>query len=67
MLQLALRCTAAAPEQRPKIGQVVRVIDEVRAASAGGGEVSPSHESFDSISDSPSVSEDAAAAGAASQ
>ncbi|OAY82135.1 putative leucine-rich repeat receptor-like protein kinase [Ananas comosus] len=65
--ELALRCTAAAPEQRPKIGQVVRVIDEVRAASAGGGEVSPSHESFDSISDSPSVSEDAAAAGAASQ
>ncbi|KAJ1282745.1 hypothetical protein BS78_03G075200 [Paspalum vaginatum] len=56
MLQLALSCAAAAPEQRPKIGYVVKMIDEVRAC----GEASPSHESVDEssgVSDSPAVSE----------
>ncbi|CAL4957961.1 unnamed protein product [Urochloa decumbens] len=58
MLQLALSCAAAAPEQRPKIGYVVKMIDEVRAC---GEEASPSHEeSIDEssgVSDSPAVSE----------
>ncbi|KAL6847852.1 hypothetical protein ACP4OV_021980 [Aristida adscensionis] len=58
MLQLALSCAAAAPEQRPKIGYVVRMIDEIRAC----GEASPSHESLSmdessAVSDSPAVSE----------
>jgi hypothetical protein len=58
MLQLALSCAAAAPEQRPKIGYVVKMIDEVRAC---GVEASPSHESSldesSGVSDSPAVSE----------
>ncbi|KAL6626685.1 hypothetical protein ACP70R_030411 [Stipagrostis hirtigluma subsp. patula] len=56
MLQLALSCAAAAPDQRPKIGYVVKMIDEIRAC----GEASPSHESMDEssgVSDSPAVSE----------
>ncbi|TVU22068.1 hypothetical protein EJB05_31745, partial [Eragrostis curvula] len=56
MLQLALSCAAAAPDQRPKIGYVVKMIDEIRAC----GEASPSHESVDEssgVSDSPAVSE----------
>jgi hypothetical protein len=57
MLQLALSCAAAAAEQRPKIGYVVKMIDEVRAC----GEASPSQdESVDEssgVSDSPAVSE----------
>jgi serine/threonine protein kinase len=56
MLQLALSCAAAAPDQRPKIGYVVKMIDEIRAC----GEASPSHESADEssgVSDSPAVSE----------
>ncbi|XP_073000217.1 probable leucine-rich repeat receptor-like protein kinase At1g68400 [Typha latifolia] len=60
MLQIAMGCTAASPDQRPKIAHVVKMIDEIRAG--GTGEMSPSHESFDSVSDSPSVSEDAGAA-----
>ncbi|CAO2180794.1 unnamed protein product [Urochloa humidicola] len=58
MLQLALSCAAAAPDQRPKIGYVVKMIDEVRAC---GEEEAPSHdESVDEssgVSDSPAVSE----------
>jgi serine/threonine protein kinase len=56
MLQLALSCAAAAPDQRPKIGHVVKMIDEVRAC----GEASSSHESVDEssgVSDSPTASE----------
>lgn len=56
MLQLALSCASAAPDQRPKIGYVVKLIDEIRAC----GEASPSHESMDEssgVSDSPTVSE----------
>ncbi|XP_010916433.1 probable leucine-rich repeat receptor-like protein kinase At1g68400 [Elaeis guineensis] len=62
-LQIAMGCTATSPDQRPRIGHVVKMIEEIR------GEVSPSLESFDSVSDSPSASEDASAttAGVASQ
>ncbi|XP_008806039.2 probable leucine-rich repeat receptor-like protein kinase At1g68400 [Phoenix dactylifera] len=55
MLQIALRCTATASDQRPRIDHVVKMIEEIR------GEVSPSLESFDSVTDSPSTSEDASA------
>ncbi|KAK1298861.1 putative leucine-rich repeat receptor-like protein kinase [Acorus calamus] len=55
MLQIALACASVSPDQRPKMSHVVRMIDEIR-----GEQMSPSHESFDSVSDSPSnVSEDA--------
>lgn len=51
LLQVAMTCTSAAPDQRPKMNHVVKMIEEIR-----GVEVSPSHEALDS--DSPSVSED---------
>ncbi|CAM0879051.1 unnamed protein product [Alopecurus aequalis] len=62
MLQLALSCAAAEPGQRPKVGHVVRMVDEVRAASSSvGGASSPSRESSmdesSGVSDSPAVSE----------
>lgn len=53
LLQIAMACTSASPDQRPKMGHIVKMIDEIR-----GVEVSPSHETFDSVSNSPSVSED---------
>lgn len=53
LLQIAMACASPAPDQRPKMGHVVKMIEEIR-----GVEVSPSHESFDSVSDSPSMSDD---------
>ncbi|KAJ3694434.1 hypothetical protein LUZ60_009914 [Juncus effusus] len=59
LLQIAISCTTVVPDQRPKMSHVFKMIDEIRA-SGSNGEFSPSHESFDSVSDSPSiVSEDA--------
>ncbi|KAE8668229.1 putative leucine-rich repeat receptor-like protein kinase [Hibiscus syriacus] len=61
LLQIAMACTSASPDQRPKIGHVVKMIDEIR-----GVEVSPCHdEAADSVSDSPYLSE--ATCGAVSQ
>eukprot|EP01018_Ginkgo_biloba_P028278 Gb_00402 [translate_table: standard] len=52
MLQIAMVCVSVSPEQRPKMSHVVKMIEDIR------GEQSPTHESFDSLSQSPSVSED---------
>ncbi|KAD7478841.1 hypothetical protein R6Q59_005349 [Mikania micrantha] len=53
LLQIAMSCTAVAPNQRPTMGYVLKMIEEIR-----GVEVSPSHDMLDSVSDSPSVSDD---------
>ncbi|KAL0446856.1 UNVERIFIED_CONTAM: putative leucine-rich repeat receptor-like protein kinase [Sesamum latifolium] len=53
LLQIGMACAQASPDQRPKMNYVVKMIDELR-----GVEVSPSHETLDSVSDSPAVSED---------
>ncbi|KAL3501753.1 hypothetical protein ACH5RR_036202 [Cinchona calisaya] len=59
LLQIAMVCSTASPDQRPKMNYVVKMIEELR-----GVEVSPSHETTaDSVSDSPSVSEDACGVG----
>ncbi|GLT91836.1 hypothetical protein SLE2022_097070 [Rubroshorea leprosula] len=60
LLQIAMACSAAAPDQRPKMSHVVKMIEDIR-----GVEVSPCHDGFDSVSDSPCLSEDTC--GAASQ
>ncbi|KAF4360794.1 hypothetical protein F8388_015117, partial [Cannabis sativa] len=52
LLQVAMTCTTSNPDQRPRMSQVVKMIDEIR-----GAEVSPSHDVVDSVSESPSVSE----------
>lgn len=51
LLQIAMACTSASSDQRPRMSQVLKMIAEIR-----GVEVSPSHDNFDS--ESPSVSED---------
>ncbi|XP_057961697.1 probable leucine-rich repeat receptor-like protein kinase At1g68400 [Malania oleifera] len=55
LLQVAMTCTSASPDQRPKMSHVVKMIEDIR-----GVEVSPCYETFDS--ESPSVSEDAGGA-----
>ncbi|GAB2226614.1 hypothetical protein Droror1_Dr00022427 [Drosera rotundifolia] len=53
LLQIAMACASPSPDQRPKMNQVIKLIDEIR-----GAEVSPSHDNTTFDSDSPSVSED---------
>ncbi|XP_042418668.1 probable leucine-rich repeat receptor-like protein kinase At1g68400 [Zingiber officinale] len=66
MLQIAMSCTASAPDQRPKIVNVVKMIEDICSgggggsgggSGGGGADLSPSHDSFDSVSDSPSGSD----------
>ncbi|KDP29449.1 hypothetical protein JCGZ_18370 [Jatropha curcas] len=53
LLQIAMTCTSPPPDQRPRMNHVVKMIEDIR-----GVEVSPCHETFDSVSDSPCMSED---------
>ncbi|CAN0870303.1 Probable leucine-rich repeat receptor-like protein kinase At1g68400 [Linum grandiflorum] len=52
LLQIAMVCSSPAPDQRPKMGQVVKMIEELRGVVVD--QVSPG---FESLSDSPSLSE----------
>lgn len=53
LLQIAMSCTSPSAEQRPKISQVLKMIEDIR-----GVDDSPSHDNLESVSDSPSLSED---------
>ncbi|XP_030543615.1 probable leucine-rich repeat receptor-like protein kinase At1g68400 [Rhodamnia argentea] len=55
LLQIAMACTCASPEQRPRMGHVVRMIEEIRGADEESS--SPCHDNLESVSDSPSMSE----------
>lgn len=58
LLQVAMSCTATSPDQRPSMVQVVKMIEEIR-----GVEVSPCHENFDSVTESPCLSEESTVGG----
>ncbi|KVH97624.1 Concanavalin A-like lectin/glucanase, subgroup [Cynara cardunculus var. scolymus] len=50
LLHIALSCTSVAPDQRPEMGHVVKMIHDIE-----GVDISPSHDMPDSTSNSPSV------------
>jgi len=52
MLQIALSCVSQSPEQRPKMNEVVKLIEDIRVDQSPLGEWEQSH------SVSPSASED---------
>ncbi|XP_010551254.1 PREDICTED: probable leucine-rich repeat receptor-like protein kinase At1g68400 [Tarenaya hassleriana] len=58
LLQIAMACTAAAADQRPRMCHVVKMIDEIR----GSAEASPSQDGVDSVADSPCLSDDTSGA-----
>lgn len=55
LLQIAMACTCASPDQRPRMGYVVQMIEEIRGADEESS--SPCHDNLGSVSDSPSMSE----------
>lgn len=55
LLQIAMACTCASPDQRPRMGYVVQMIEEIRGADEESS--SPCHDNLESVSDSPSMSE----------
>ncbi|KAL5153612.1 putative leucine-rich repeat receptor-like protein kinase [Glycine soja] len=50
LLQIAMACTVAAPDQRPRMSHVAKMIEDL-----SGIHVSPSHDALDLVSESPSV------------
>ncbi|KHN36462.1 Putative leucine-rich repeat receptor-like protein kinase [Glycine soja] len=58
LLQIAMACTVAAPDQRPRMSHVAKMIEDL-----SGIHVSPSHDALDLVSESPSVPEDACTGG----
>ncbi|CAE5963411.1 unnamed protein product [Arabidopsis arenosa] len=55
LLQIAMACTAVAADHRPKMGHVVKLIEDIRG---GGSEASPCNDGINSAVDSPCLSED---------
>ncbi|XP_010511829.1 PREDICTED: probable leucine-rich repeat receptor-like protein kinase At1g68400 [Camelina sativa] len=55
LLQIAMACTAVAADHRPKMGHVVKLIEDIRG---GGSEASPGNDGINSAVDSPCLSED---------
>ncbi|CAN8243900.1 unnamed protein product [Cochlearia groenlandica] len=60
LLQIAMACTAVAADHRPKMGNVAKMIEEIRGGGCGGGsEASPGHDGIVSPAESsPCLSED---------